>query len=199
MAEPPFLVVQPAVVGRRLGLHTLTPIQHDYIVDAIIDAQDAVEGELGRPLQPSLAVVGPLYPRAGAYDLDSPKSWPLESFEDTVQITGRTVLPTGGYQLDLLVGLDGRTERPIVRYVTAHAEANLRESPTAGIGRRVITSLSAEGQSVSYAAAPNGDGVAGAVPTLKDLRAYKRHAVGKANRAQRAPWPYDGSPVGYHL
>lgn len=198
MLEQPYLVVDPLVVARRLGVEQPTPFQHDLIVDAIIDAQDAVVAEINRPIQPRRHVVTQVWPKPGALDLDDSRSWPLEGFDDTVSVVSRTASPFGSYDLEVAVGLDGAAERPIVRYVVAHAAAALRESGESGMGQRVITSLAAEGQSVSYAALTTaGAKAAGAPPDLGSLRAYKRHAVGKANRGQRAPWPYDGNPLGY--
>jgi hypothetical protein len=61
----------------------------------------------------------------------------------------------GTYDVGFLVGLDGATIDPIVRYVTMHAAESERLRP-GGVGSqgRQVSSVSAKGQSVPYESAP---------------------------------------------
>lgn len=169
----------------------LTAQQREEFRDAITDAQSDVAGYLMQPLIPQPRTLTAVYPLYG-YDLYDPRAWPLRSVDDVVTVTGYSEKEDGTYDVQLLLGLNAAAEPPIVRYVIAHAVEALRNdpagSPDAGAGRRV-TSLSAEGQSVSYDSAPT-EGQAGALPTLASLAGYRKRVYRPIPVVPAAPWPY---------
>ncbi|MFF0754404.1 hypothetical protein [Streptomyces sp. NPDC004267] len=165
----------------------LSAAQREAFRDAIADAQSDVAGHLGRPLLPSPRTLSGARPLFG-YDLYDARAWPLDGVDDIVTVARVTEKPDGRYDVDLLVGLDADAERPIVRYVVAHAAEGLRNDPATGNGRRV-TSVSAEGQSISYETAPAA-GQAGALPTLDSLNGYRKLLLRPLPVAPAQPWPY---------
>lgn len=195
MAEPQTLA-SPNVVGRRLGVTVPTPAQLERITDAIIDAQDAVEGYLNRSLFPTTVVQVDQSPRAG-HPLTSYAAWDYEQYDDDVAVASATETGPDAYTVTLTIGLDGPNTRPIVRYVVWHAAESLRLDPSSGMGKLAVKSVSAEGQSVSYEAAQARDGNAGAAPKLDDLRAFRRYSAFKRDQPVRAPWPHGDVPVGW--
>ncbi|MEU6632826.1 hypothetical protein ABZ905_31770 [Streptomyces parvus] len=165
----------------------ITAAQRETFRDAIRDAQADVVGYLGRPLVPEpreLLAVTPLY----GYDFNDPQAWPIQHLDDVVTVVRYIDATDGTYDVELLVGLDGAAEEPIARYVVAHAAEGIRNSPAAG-GERRVTSLSAEGQSVSYEAAPTA-GQAGSLPALDSLSGYRRLAYRPIAVTAATPWPY---------
>ncbi|MGC4950905.1 hypothetical protein ACLQ2N_32535 [Streptomyces sp. DT224] len=169
----------------------LSAQQRETFRDAITDAQSDVAGYLMQPLLPqprTLAGVHPVY----GWDLYDARAWPLHDVDDIVTVVSYSENPDGSYDVQLLTGLNAAREEPIVRYVIAHAAESIRNDPgTAGgdgAGRRV-TSLSAEGQSVSYDAAPL-EGQAGALPTLASLAGYRKRVYRPIPVTPAAPWPY---------
>jgi hypothetical protein len=98
--------------------------------------------------------------------------------------------PTGTFTVTYLTGLDPRNEpsqRPILRYIVAHALNSpevWRTWVATGV-RGPVTSVSAEGQSISYGAITLGPaggggsqpGAPGTMPTLKSLDRWRRRSV----------------------
>ncbi|WNZ14976.1 hypothetical protein [Streptomyces sp. 11x1] len=152
-------------------------------------AQADVSSYLGRPLVPTprrLLDVTPLW----GYALNDPQAWPIQQFDDVVTVIGHVDNLDGTFTVDLLVGLDAATEEPIVRYVVAHAAEAIRNDPTAPeSGTRRVTSVSAEGQSISYDSAPLA-GQVGAPPLLDSLSGYRPRLYRTIATASANPWPY---------
>jgi hypothetical protein len=169
----------------------LTAQQREEFRDAIADAQSDVAGYLMQPLVPQPRTLAAVYPLYG-YDLHDPRAWPLRNVDDVVTVAGYSENEDGTYDVQLLLGLNAAAEPPIVRYVIAHAVEAIRNdpagSPDGSAGRRV-TSLSAEGQSVSYDSAPT-EGQAGALPVLASLAGYRKRVYRPIPVVPAAPWPY---------
>lgn len=181
-------------VGRSLGLPALTEDQEQLIGDAIADAQADVELALGRPIVPAQKTLTRRSPLLGG-DLTDPKTWRLlEEFDDKTTVVSATPLTgadDGLYDLVVKVGLDGAGTRPIVRFIKAHAAASLRANPDLKIGTRTVQSVSADGQSISYATNSTADGTAGAPPSLAELkRQYGKRAVFRRALPTPPVFPY---------
>lgn len=187
------LVTSPEAVADALGVPLpITPEQRDALETAIRGAQSDVVGHINRPIVPralTLRAVTPFYTGR----LDDADTWPLPDQDDNVTVIAYRSNPDGTYDVDFLIGLDGLREETVVRYVTAAAAESERQRP-GGVGAtgRRVSSVSAEGQSISYEGAPT-EGQAGAAPTLSSLNRLRRLLVQPLNRPVRPPWPYSGS------
>ncbi|MFJ7004145.1 hypothetical protein ACIQWY_29570 [Streptomyces albidoflavus] len=185
------LVTSPEAVATELGLPLpLTADQRDALMTAILNAQDDVVGYLGQPLVPQLVTRTALTPYWRIHeDLAQPDSWPV-LFDDLVRVVAYRDRGDGTYDVEFRVGFDGAANRAVVRYVTAHAAEAERQRP-GGVGahERRVSSVSAEGQAVSYEPSP-ATGQVGAPPTLESLARWKRRLFQPLNRPARAPWPY---------
>lgn len=188
------LVTSPEAVAKELGVPLpLDAEQRDDLLTAIRKAQADVVAYLGQPVIPQLVTRTALTPiRIGQEDLSEPSSWPFEA-DDLVQVSAYRDRGDGTYDVDFLVGFDGTANEPVVRYVTAHAAESERLRP-GGVGSqgRRVSSVSAEGQSISYESAPT-TGQAGALPTIDTLSRWKRRLFQPLNRPARPPWPYSSS------
>lgn len=200
----PGRVCSPEDVALKLKVALpLSDEQRETLEVAIEDAQADVEGYLNRPLaEPRHEVAQRRYPVFGAQDLRDYRSWPglIDLYDDRVKVESWTDNGDGSYDVKVLVGLDGAAERPIVRYVVAHAAESVRTDPSSGMGKRRVTSVSAEGQSVSYEKGAAAEGSAGALPTLKSLARYRRLSAFSRPSGATPPWPYRGGfrgPVGW--
>jgi len=195
------LIVAVDVVARRFGKDpsALSDLERELIEDYIVDGADAVEAEIGRSPFAQQVTLTRRHPVSLRYPLDDARAWDLyDELGDTYKVLTATADTEGSYTLDLLVGLDGQNERPIVRFVTAHAEASVRANPgLKHLYARKVTSVSAEGQSISYGDEKPAKQDAGAGPDLSTLRRYKRAAVHKVTGRMDPPWPMAGHPVGY--
>ena len=195
MAYPDDLVVDPAKIATKFGLSDPTPAQLETITDAIIDCQSDVIGYLNRDLFPVEATLAGIYPAPG-WPLDHWKAWPdARVYDDTIAVVSSVANPDGTYDVTFKVGLDGPNDARVARFVKAHAVQSLLNDANSGMGKRQITSISAEGQSVSYDKGSVAEGAAGSLPSLKSLNAIKRRAVYRANRTPVSVWPLTG--VGY--
>lgn len=197
LTEPAFVVTVNDVAS-KLGLDpaTMTAAQRTRIVNALVEAQAVVEAELGRDT---------LLPRTVTFDGVTPYTlvttgmldrltWPvLEQFYEPVVVTSATARADGLFDLVVQVGIDARTIEPIRTYIRAHAAEEVRLDPASGMGMLAVTSVSAEGQSISYEKRSTTDGAAGALPTLRSLRHWKRMSVYQAPSRVGPPWPYTGS------
>ncbi len=169
----------------------LTAAQREAFRNDIADAQADVVAYLGRPLIPVPQILRSARPLFG-YDLDDPRAWPVRTDDDITTVLGYTSNPDGTFDVKLLVGLDGAAEEPIVRYVVAHAVEAIRNSPTVeGAAGRRVTSVSAEGQSISYDTAPIA-GQAGALPALDSLSGYRKRLYRSIVSGPATHWPYGG-------
>ncbi|MGA5454844.1 hypothetical protein ACPCVO_50710 [Streptomyces umbrinus] len=185
------LVTSPEAVAKELGvLLPLTAEQRDDLLTAIRKAQADVVGYLGQPVIPQLVTRTALTPHWGRDDrLEDAASWPFEG-DDLVQVSAYRDRGNGTYDVDFRVGFDGAAVDPVVRYVTTHAAESERLRP-GGVGSqgRRVSSVSAEGQSISYESAPT-TGQAGALPELSSLSRWKRRLFQPLNRPVRPPFPY---------
>lgn len=186
------LIASAEEVAEELGVTLpLTAVQRERYWTKIQAAQADVSNFLGRPLVPTprqLLEVTPLY----GYALTDPQAWPIQQYDDIVTVQGYVANLDGTYSVDLLVGLDAAAEQPIVRYVIAHAAEAIRNDPTAPeSATRRVTSVSAEGQSISYDSAPQA-GQVGALPTLDSLSTYRPRLYRTIATATTTPWPYGG-------
>ncbi|MEU3499246.1 hypothetical protein ABZ726_00210 [Streptomyces hundungensis] len=186
------LVASAESVADELGVTLpLNAAQRERYWRAISKAQADVLAYIGRPLIPTFARLTKVLPKYG-HALDDPRAWPVQD-DDVLTVASYTAHVDGTYDVEFLVGIDGTDEEPIVRYVVTHAAESLRNAPTAEAdGGRRISSLSAEGQSISYDAAPI-PGQAGAPPTLDSLSSYRRRVFRPARTVAATPWPYGGA------
>ncbi|MEV8344551.1 hypothetical protein [Streptomyces niveus] len=187
------LVTAPEAVADALGVTLpITAEQRSALETAIRAAQADVVGYLNRPLVPRTVVLPAATPR-WTDELDNPGTWPLPQQDDLVEVVSYRPRGDGTYDVTLLVGLNGAAEQEIVRYVTAHAAESERQRP-GGVGStgRRVSSVSAEGQSISYESAPQ-TGQAGAPPTLDTLKRLRRLLYQPLNTPARPPWPYSTS------
>jgi hypothetical protein len=184
------LVASAEQVADSLGVPLpLSAAQRETYREEISKAQADVFGHLGRPLVPAARTLRDVTPLFG-YSLEDPQAWPIQHFDDVVAVAGHVNNLDGTYDVRLLVGLDGAAEEPIVRYVVAHAAESIRNGPGAeGNGGRRVSSLSAEGQSISFEGTPVA-GQPGALPTLDSLTGYRRHVYRPIGVRPATPWPY---------
>lgn len=186
------LIASAEEVAEELGVSLpLSAVQRERYWTKIRAAQSDVSSFLGRPLVPTprrLLAVTPLW----GYALNDPQAWPIQHYDDVVTVLGYVDDLDGTFTVDLLVGLDAAAEEPIVRYVVAHAAEAIRNDPTAPeSATRRVTSVSAEGQSISYDSAPQA-GQVGALPTLDSLSGYRPRLYRAIATATANPWPYGG-------
>lgn len=188
------LVASPEAVADELGVPLpLTAPQRTTLQNAVRKAQADVTSYLGRTLIPRATTLRAVTPRWMADALDDPDSWPLPDPDDIVEVAAYRHLGDGTYDVDFLIGLNGAAEEPIVRYVTSHAAESERQRP-GGIGAdgRRVSSVSAEGQSVSYETSPAA-GQPGALPAIETLSSLRRLVYRPLSRPARAPWPYSST------
>ncbi|WP_030777648.1 hypothetical protein [Streptomyces sp. NRRL S-920] len=186
------LVASPEAVADALGVPLpLTSGQRSTYEEEIRNAQADVAAYLNRTLVPTATTLRGITPH-WADALDDIDAWPVH-LDDIAEVVSYRANPDGTYDVDLLVGLNGAREESVVRYVVAHAAESVRQRPgeNAGASRRV-SSVSAEGQSVSYDSAP-APGQAGAVPVIGSLNRLRRLVFQPLSRPPRAPWPYSSS------
>ncbi|GHF33650.1 hypothetical protein GCM10010218_13430 [Streptomyces mashuensis] len=187
------LVGSPEAVADALGVPLpLTSPQRSRYEEEIRNAQADVAAYLNRPsLVPRATTLRGVTPR-WTDALDDIDAWPVH-LDDIAEVVSCRPNSDGTYDVDLLVGLNGAQEESVVRYVVAHAAESIRQRQDqgAGAGRRV-SSVSAEGQSISYDAAPAA-GQAGALPTIDSLSRLRRLVFEPLSRPPRAPWPYSSS------
>ncbi|MFI1201613.1 hypothetical protein ACH4VR_19540 [Streptomyces sp. NPDC020883] len=186
------LVGSPEAVADALGVPLpLTSAQRSTYEQEIRNAQADVAAYLNRSLVPTATTLRGLTPR-WADALDDVDTWLLD-FDDIAEVVSYRTNSDGTYDVDLLVGLNAAKEETVVRYVVAHAAESVRQRPdqTTGPGCRV-SSVSAEGQSISYDSAPT-TGQAGALPTINSLNRLRRLVFQPLSRPPRAPWPYSSS------
>jgi hypothetical protein len=171
----------------------LTPAQREDFRDKIGKAQSEVAAYLKRPLVPTPKTLRDVSPMP-FYELTDPRAWPMPPVDDVMKVVSYEQNAEGLYTVRLLIGLDAAVEKPIVDYVTAHAAARIRNGPGGEKnGGRRVTSVSAEGQSISYETSPVA-GQAGALPTLDSLGDYRKRLYRPIAVAPATPWPYGGRP-----
>jgi hypothetical protein len=186
-------------VARAAGLDEL---EHEDVIEAaILDAQADVTGYLGREI-----TVG-TYTETGRMVVGD--EWDLTPLEDPVIAIGTVTAETypggglsGYYTVTYTAGLDAATDpvlAPIRRYVKAHAlnSPELHRLWVATSPPSTVTSVSTEGQSVSYSTptlgggGPPGSGAPGALPTLGSLSRWRRISVSRQRQpVSYALWPH---------
>lgn len=200
------LIVSPADVAVRLGQDpaALTQAQTDYLTAKIEDAESDVLAYLNRDSLVAVETIAKQqYPVFGAPDLSDWRAWPrlLDLFDDRVAVKSWVDNGDGTYDVTVLVGLDGANEAPVRRFVLAHAVESTRNDPSnMGLAKRQVTSVSAEGQSISYDKGSSTEGAAGSGPNIKTLARYKRLSAFSRQGPASPPWPYRGGfrgPVGW--
>ncbi|MFB8026017.1 MULTISPECIES: hypothetical protein [unclassified Streptomyces] len=186
------LLVSAEQIADKLGTSLpLTAAQRERYRDAITEAQADIVGYLNRPLIPQARLLRSVRPRYEyGYSLDDARAWPVTDIDDVVTVVSHAENEDGTYDVQLLVGLDGAAEKPITRYLVAHATESIRNGPgDEGEAGRRVTSVSAEGQSLSYEAAP-AVGQAGALPALESLSGFRKLLYRPIPVPPAAPWPY---------
>lgn len=201
LPSDPTTVCSVEDVAVRLGVTLpVTATQREMIGDRIREAQADVEGYLNRPLVAVARTLAGVWPQP-PYDLTDYRAWPVAQFDDFVEVLGAALNDDSTYDVSVLVGLDGRRDPSVVRYVTAHAVETLRNDPSSGMGTHAVSSVSADGQSVSYAdvstaTMTSNAGQPGSVPNIKTLSRLRRMAVYRRPTGHREPWPYGfGAPL----
>ncbi|MFI6686606.1 hypothetical protein [Streptomyces sp. NPDC050485] len=189
------LIGSPESVADALGVPLpLTSAQRAAYEQALRDAQADVAAYLNRPVIPRVTTLRAVTPR-WAQPLDEIDAWPAGP-DDLAEVITYRANADGTYDVDLLVGLNGAQEEPLVRYVVAHAAESIRQRPDHDGGGRRVSSVSAEGQSVSYETAPQ-TGQAGALPTIDSLKRLRRLTFQRVVAPHRAPWPYSSNRAGW--
>ncbi len=203
-------IARPTVaqVARKLRLSDEQIEEYELdLRDAIDEAVADVEGILNRPIIPVSQTLTGRVPFYGATDLLDGAAWSglVDELDDDFTITAATPVVGSNpqaYDLTVMVGLDGAAEPVIVRFIKAAAVASIRNDPALpGVGTRLVTSVSADGQSVSYEKGPAGGGgrgsasAAGAGPTSDSLSRFRRHAIYRRKTFTDAPWPYSPTTV----
>lgn len=192
-------VMSPWPVAMRLGVpHPLSDAQQARIADQIGESQGKVEDYLKRPVLPEWRSFTHRQPLSG-YPLLSKEAWPdvRRDADDTITVAAATLVGYS-YTVDVWVGLNAATDPRLAavrEWVAADAASQLSGLAGAGrIGTRDVSSVSADGQSVSYAPVRGGTGVyegqAGSPPALTQLARWRRKAVYQRRRYPTPAWPY---------
>ncbi|MFJ9416734.1 hypothetical protein ACIRPT_21430 [Streptomyces sp. NPDC101227] len=186
------LVGSPEAVADALGVPLpLTSAQRGAYEEEIRNAQADVAAYLNRTLVPTATTLRGVTP-CWTDALDDIEAWPVH-LDDIAEVVSYRANPDGTYDVDLLVGLNGAQEETVVRYIVAHAAESVRQRPDQSVGpARRVSSVSAEGQSISYDSAPVA-GQAGSLPTIDSLKRLRRLVFQPLSRPPRAPWPYSSS------
>ncbi len=134
------------LLGFDLPLSTAVKAQ---LVECISDAKSVVELAIGSIVPIKLVLRAAVYDEDSALDKSLPSTW----FSDTTEITIESWLNNfdGTYDVTYWYGFDGRKEEPIKRFVVRYAAAWWRKAfgGDQSFGQ-FVTSVSTEGQSVSY-------------------------------------------------
>lgn len=193
-------------VARRVRLDPADDTVREVITTAILDAQAAVTAYLGQPITPQTYTDENRAPVPGQWHL---RHRPVLEVLAVVAETDAAGEPTGLYSVTYRAGLDAETDPaldPIRRYVAQHASLDenvlrLVRKTDPGWDRRT-SSVTVEGQSVSYETIRPGDTGAASAPkpavasvapgapmTLQMLDywrvAGRRYSSGRAARAAR--------------
>lgn len=178
----PDLVMGVLDMASVLGLDAPTLQQQDLIEDWMLDAQGDVEDYLNRPIFPFEVTRDDAWKVAGRDDLDW-RAWPwvLDEYDDEYRVVSASANGDGTWTVTLSVGLDGPNTRGIVTYVKEAVRERARHDAAFPTIERVVSSVSAEGQSLSYAdkgSAAKGD--PGGVRGLDTLRRHRRFSAKRA-------------------
>jgi hypothetical protein len=190
------LLLTAAQLAPRLGLGIPLPPQVQLrIQDAILDAQGKVMGYLNRPLFPTEHTITGLAPFE-AWPLEDHRAWPYgERFGDRYRVAGYTpnVEDPTRFDVTFRVGLDVANDPdlyPILAFIRQDAVANLIGDPLFSAVSRPVTSVSADGQSVSYAQGSSTADSAGGGMTLGSLKKWRRMSIYQPVGVRTTSWPY---------
>lgn len=163
------LPLQPEEVARETGITLpLTDSQRTLLAAKIRNVAGEMNAALG--YWPSATTyteqVLPQAYTGGKWQVD---------FPPVVQVISQTVLASGEILLVYRGGFDVEVTAALRSYLVEHAAARYRGALPAGSADRAVSSVSVEGQSVSYATP--GAGEPGSLPTLDTIRRYRRVGV----------------------
>lgn len=190
------LIIQADTVARLAGLPRPLDADTQWRVEqAILDAQSDVTAHLGQPITPLVATESGLWPQSASLSLTDRRQWVLCNTPVIEILTAEPEtldpFPVGTYTVSYTYGLNVVTDpqmAPVRRWITASVLASpavaaiYAVSDPTGSGGRLVNSLSAEGQSVSYGAVKvpaaatagaAGSGAPGAVPLLSSLDRWR--------------------------
>ena len=193
---PTGYVASTEEVARKVGLDpdALTDDQETAILDAILDAQSQVQAFLNREsLFQTARSITDQYPDT-TYELTDWHAWPdvLAAVDDDFTVVSSAIQADGWYTVSVLTGIDARTITPIRRWIVRTAAEQLRSDPDSAIGTRRVSSLSAEGQSISYEKGSEAQGTPGNVPPLDSLARWRRPVIYRRTTVSAGAWPYQG-------
>lgn len=156
-SEPRPLVVPAEEVARRIGVPTdpLADADLTAITDALYDAQDDIEGYLGRPITPVTVTESGLYPHPDGWVLrEAPVVAVVAATPDTDSLGGLTGTYTVTYTAGLNAAADEKyrtIRREVLATVLEHpAVIRLWRAALPTTDTRRIRSAAVEGQSVTY-------------------------------------------------
>lgn len=202
------LIIQADTVARLAGLTRPLSDDDQWLVEqAILAAQADVTAYLGQPITPLIATENGLYPQYATLSLSDSRQWVLARgpLIEILTTDAETVypFPTGTYTVTYTYGLNVVTDpqlAPVRRWITASVLASPELSSLYAtsdpVGSRLVSSLSAEGQSVSYGAVKvpaasvagaAGSGAPGSVPLLSSLDRWR---VARRRVFQRRGYPF---------
>lgn len=192
-------LVPASEVATKLGLALpLAPSVEERIDLAISESQDKVEAYLRRPLVATTRTVTGLWATPGV-PLDSSEAWPaaIGILDDRFRVASTVVSVTepGAFDVTFLVGLDVAGDpalKPIKTYIRGDAVADLIADPMFTAVHRVVKSVSAGGQSVTFEPAERAAGAVGARMTIESLKQWRRLSIGQPASHALSPWPYVG-------
>ena len=173
------MVVDPLDLADEFGIQDPTERQEDRIRSEILNAQADLEDFLNRDSLFPVEVTRTGVWKHPSWPTEHFKAWPwaTDEYDDDIAITAATANGDGTWDVTLKVGLDGPNTHGIVRFVKAHVREVLLDDPDFAALPRRITSVSAEGQSISYDKGSVAAGAAGASPNMYGLRRYRRHSA----------------------
>jgi len=190
--------VDAAAVATRLGLDPagLSPTVQARIEAAIEDTEAKVEAYLQRPLVSDTSTVKDLYPTWG-FDLEDYRAWQYvaDRFDDVFTVDSYAPAASGQvgyYDVTFTVGLDVAADPSlgaIRAFIAQDAAAALREDPTFTAVTRAVTSVSADGQSVTYEKATTPEAI-GARLALTSIKRWRRVSIYARPAGVFTPWPY---------
>lgn len=193
-------LVTPDQLASRIGMVVPLPVPVELrLRDAIEDAEAKVQLYLNRTSLEAVehTVVG-LVPDE-RWVMDDPRAWPQAKsrFQDRFRVVSWVVNADDPTLFDVTfaVGLDVANDpelRPILSFIKQDAVASAAADPTFAGVARTVQSVSADGQSVTYATGGGGgaEGVAGGSLSLSSLKRWRRLSIYQAPGVRRSPWPY---------
>lgn len=159
-------------------------------------AESRVSDYLNRPLTPVVSTVEDLLPLGDENHRDY-RTWPQVAGKwddryDVVTVEAAASGEEGLYDVTFAIGLDVATDAALAsirEFIISDAAERLAQDPRFTAVERAVVSVSAGGQSVTYAR-PEGN-AAGAPVDIATLRRWKRMPAARVNTTVPfQPWPY---------